>query len=105
MEQPLFAPGDRVVCVDSKSKSGMPTGLIEGNKYTVMAIKRNACCGRVVIDVGLLNPSGYERCTKCDISIKSNVAWKHQYRFVPEDFDRYADNELHQALKGIPETL
>jgi hypothetical protein len=102
MEQPLFAPGDRVVCVDSK---GNLTGLVEGTEYSVIATKRSKCCGHVLIDVGIQNQNGRQRCSKCSGITLSIIGWRRQTRFVPVDFDRYADNELHQALKGIPETL
>ena len=101
-EQPLFAPGDRVVCVDSK---GNFTDLVEGTEYTVKAIKRSPCCEHVLVDVGISNPNGVQRCSKCNSRLLSIVGWRKQTRFVPVDFDRYADNEFFEALKGIPETL
>ena len=106
MEQILFAPGDNIVCVDSKDSMGL---LIEGNRYKVTEIRKCAGCGGVSVCVGIpsTGTSGFARCLRCGHREKetSKDQGFRQARFVPEDFDRYADNELHQALKGIPETL
>ena len=85
MEQPMFTTGQRVVCVDSKEWNGCP--LIEGATYTV--VDPNVKMSIVRDD-------------RVSIAIKEMptvIAW--QQRFVPEDFDRYADNEFHEALKGL----
>lgn len=101
MEQPLFAPGDRVVCVDSSK--GRSLGLMEGREYTIIAIKRKSCCGSILVHVGITGKSGSSIC-RCGVKkpLYDNINWKSQTRFVPVDFDRYAEETFHQSLKGKP---
>lgn len=105
-EQPLFAPGDRVVCVDSKttSKDSSSRELIQDKQYTVSSLLR-CSCGWIYIDVGIRGNYNNAKCRCGQVHVLNGIAMHRQIRFVPVDFDRYADNELHQALKGIPETL
>ena len=93
MEQ-LFHKGQRVICADesevvTESGSIVPNNglLIVGKAYTVDNPKTETVDGIVYIKLNGVDPL-------CE-----------QELFVPEDFDRYADNEIHQALKGIPQTL
>lgn len=93
--EPIFYAGQAVICV--KCGSGYnhkdeciapkPNILIEGKKYYIENPDSSREGDTVFVKV---------------CGIKPECA---QTLFVPEDFDRYADNELHQALKGIPETL
>lgn len=92
----LFEIGQKVVCVDSK---GHNTELIEGKTYTIRGIKRRDCCGVFVVDVGVFGNYKRGRCA-CGCCFKYD-GYKNQTRFVPLDFDRQADEEIHQALKGI----
>ena len=92
MEQPMFTSGQRVVCANRLNEKGIKNDfkdndLINGKTYTVV------------------NPCVIQREGKVWIEVTHSKYYQLQTQFVPEDFDRYADNELHQALKGIPETL
>lgn len=106
-EQPLFAPGDRVVCVDANAYGtqkgkGDDIELIEGKTYTVLKVRRESCCGRISVDVGLvIDPQVSSTWCACGARQSPNV-YKMQTRFVPVDFDRYADEVLHESLKGKP---
>lgn len=108
-EQPLFAPGDRVVCVNAsnyKNQAPASSGyqlLVEGKTYTVQAVRRKKCCGAISVCVGLTSKSTLTHC-KCgtDEKKKSPYAWHAQTRFVPVDFDKYAEETFHQSLKGKP---
>lgn len=94
-EQPLFAPGDRVVCVDSKGTDC----LIEGKQYKINSILRCSGCGKIEVNVGTNNGKG-TRCT-CGVRVsKGYELWYFQTRFVPVDFSEYADEVLHESLKG-----
>lgn len=97
-EQPIFAPGDRVICVDSKGTAG----LTEGNKYSIQAIRR-CSCGIVEVNVGIRHDAFTQFCHRCRTVKKANsTLWYMQTRFVPVDFDRYAEETFHQSLKGKP---
>lgn len=87
-EQPLFAPGQKVVFLT------MPVGMVsipenpmpvEGGVYTV----KNPCAKqtdkRLWIELSEFPGVGYE-----------------QNGFVPVDFDKYAEETFHQSLKGKP---
>lgn len=96
MEQPLFAPGDRVVCVDSK---GIDHFITEGKCYTVVSVKREPCCGMITISIGI-EFGAYSICTCGHKEVNNHHV--RQTRFVPVDFDRYAEETFHQSLKGKP---
>lgn len=103
-EQPLFAPGDRVVCVNSKTTSidSSCRKLIEGNEYTIKSIER-CSCGTIFVKVGLSTEFGLHKCMKCgSISETYGTSRHRQTRFVPVDFDKYAEETFHQSLKGKP---
>lgn len=92
----LFEIGQKVVCVDSKSRSnnGLQNQLIEGKQYTVLSMI-NCSCGDVGIDVGL---SGFGSICSCGAKYAGKI-YCSQTRFVPLDFDRQADEAIHEALK------
>lgn len=95
-EQPLFAPGDRAVCVDSKGT----VGLTEGKQETIHAVRR-CSCGIVEVNVGVKSVTPYQDCSKCGAVKKSDeTIWYMQTRFVPVDFNKYAEETFHQSLKG-----
>lgn len=93
----LFSIGQKVVCVDSKK-----TDLVEGKIYTIHGMTQ-CKCKRICVDVGLkLDPTKYVSwCQYCGSSEETFTYWIYQTRFVPLEFDRQADEEIHQALKGI----
>ncbi len=104
MEQPIFVPGDRPECIDS---SNTFPALTQGRKYTIKAVKRNECCGAVVVYVGIESELNTSKCRACGcVSIKKDTkSWHSQYRFAfPEEVQQW-ENEINSALKGIPETL
>lgn len=87
MEQPLFYKGQIVTCVDSNGAfdDGSRWPLIEGKNYTIdnpdyknVDIKDNVCAVTLFNVVGVFD----------------------QTRFVPLEFDRQADTEIFEALKG-----
>lgn len=92
----LFEIGQKVVCVDSKGRN---TRLVEGKTYKIIGIKKLPCCDSVVVDVGIKSTSRYSTCTLC-WSQRDCDNYKRQTRFVPIEFDRQADEEIHEALKG-----
>lgn len=107
-EQPLFAPGQKVICVDSSIHKNQASGngkqlLIEGNTYVIKAIRRKKCCGAIVVHVGLKSNLYFTTCV-CGFEEekKDNNAWHNQNRFVPASFDKYAEETFHQSLKGKP---
>lgn len=85
----MFTSGQRVVCVDSKGtfNTGRKMPLQEGRKYTIADPNYKTPFLTLHVAVTLIEVPGFVL---------------SQLRFVPEDFDQYADNEFHQALKGIP---
>ena len=106
MEQPMFCVGDRVVCVNSSPiNTPIPTGLIEGKTYTVLAVTRCLCCSSVVVDVGVDLIGEGVTCSTCDTLFPIKVEWKKQIRFVPVQTNDHLESEITEALKGIPETL
>lgn len=100
MEQPLFAPGDRVVCVDSSYSDShiFIRPIVEGAEYTVNQVYQ-CKCSRVAVGFGQANPYNAGSCS-CGAIIKSSTWLYDQTRFVPVDFDRYADEVLHESIKG-----
>lgn len=95
----LFEIGQKVVCVDSAYPRHV-TPLVEGKVYTVNGITR-CSCGTIDLDIGTPNPSETNQLLcKCGAIVFSNN-WTHwQGRFVPLEFDRQAEEAIHEALKG-----
>lgn len=92
----LFEIGQKVVCVDSKGT----VGLVEGKNYVIKGM--SICkCKQVSVSVGVpldrTRQTNY--CTKCGDDPMDNFVHYKQTRFVPLDFDRQADEAIHEALK------
>lgn len=97
----LFEIGQKVVCVDSKPITGPPPPLIEGKEYVIMALNECKWCGHITVDVGLTSYKIAHLCSACHClwAKQDNTHWCVQTRFVPLDFDRQADEEIHEALR------
>lgn len=87
-EQPLFAPGQEVICVDSKFEmTGLQHSLIEGKEYVID--DNNYKCPFHQLETA--------------VTLKGIPRFVFaQSRFIPKWFDRYAEETFHQSLKGKP---
>lgn len=93
-----FYIGQKVVCVDAKTKTDI--GLVEGQVYVIR--KEKKCCQRGHwVDVGILATHEYNGSTHCpycfDKQEGQKIQWTAARRFVPlEDYE--AMNELVKEL-------
>lgn len=108
MEQILFAPGDKGVCVDSHSSfqafRKTSDQLIEGKVYTIHEVYR-CKCGVVFVKVGIPSYSTFEICVCGDRANSNGISSHRQTRFAPVDAIENIEEQIFEALKGIPETL
>jgi len=100
MKNALFSIGQRVVCVDSM---GSQPQLIEDKEYTVERYVSCKHCGKIGVAVNVPHRYKNYKCCICDLPLDgTNIfAVYGQHRFVPLEFDRMVEEEIHQALKGI----
>lgn len=84
--------GDRVTCIKDNSfpsqiNEGSIINLIKGRDYIVYGMSTSTCCGRVLLDVGLIgNPNGLVNCTQGhSYTINSNIDWKDASRFAKKE--------------------
>lgn len=103
-EQPLFAPGDKAVCIDASRSKKFPNRksppLVEGKIYNVNGVGRCSRCGAIHLDVGIVRESSLGNHSCLCGNTSEPVYWPvRQTRFVPVDADRALDNEIHESLK------
>lgn len=96
MEQPMFVPGDIAECVDSSGTEG----LIQGKKYKIENVGR-CRCGVIFVEV----VSTSTKLGACDCGEVHIASAYYQRRFAFPEEVQHMENAIHQALKGIPETL
>lgn len=104
IENPMFCPGDKAVCISGEPhNTKYPTGLVEGKVYTIQHIIR-CKCGLVCVSVGI-SVKGGTICSVCNKWVASDdIHWYKQTRFVPLDTDRAIESAIFEALKGQPIT-
>lgn len=94
----LFHIGQKIICIDSKPNFGVASGLIEGKAYNVQSILI-CTCGIAAISVGIVEDVFTGMFCTCGKHYKSTgFRMYSQRRFVPADFDKYADDEIKEAL-------
>lgn len=97
-EQPLFAPGDRVVCINATGQKGT---LKEGIEYTITGVMRVNCCKRIVVSVGISGDFENHQCVQCGRR-RPYTGENHysQMRFVPIQDNEAMEEEIFNSLKG-----
>lgn len=95
----LFEIGQKVVCVDSKGNFGVPSGLIEGKKYSITGI-RGCKCGVVGITVGV--PEKHFKTMSCscgrDLGKVLPERTFSQHRFIPTQSDEELSEQIRESL-------
>lgn len=94
----LFSVGQKIVCVNSREVEGW---LTEGKTYEVTACVKCPHCGEVGVTLGHPADGARVVCGKTGhrYQFENNELGFKQGRFIPLDFDRQADEIIHQALK------
>ena len=90
MEQPMFYAGQAVRCINNKMKStntNQPCPLIEGKRYFIESPDYCRTNGHV------------------QVTVYGIYAAFQQTAFIPEEADNNIEEQIFEALKGIPETL
>ena len=90
-----FYIGQRVVCVESH-----PLGEFkEGQEFIVKSIKRNTCCGILLLNIGVVTDYEFSRCTTCG-RIDLNEDYYNSKRFRPlQELSNTTYNEVMEWLK------
>jgi len=73
-----FKIGEPVICIESHKLGHFQEGQI----FIVQGIKKNSCCGNILINIGISNSFKTMRCNRCGIS-KENDFFYRASRFKP----------------------
>ena len=77
---------DRIKCIKADSyplQTGVGSGLILNREYIAYGLKRETCCGNLVVDIGMTSKEKFMSTCLCGVKRQEKgTKWKSASRFV-----------------------
>lgn len=97
-----FKVGRKVICVDaSMTHSDIPNPLRKNKIYEVFGISNSACCGVLLLDIGLINQhASLNFCWHCKALLRAQRTWwLRASRFIPlDDFKEVTFTKINEEV-------
>ena len=95
-----------VICIKTNPfprQSNGASELRKGGNYIIQGLKKNPCCGAVVVDVGINKENSKSICI-CGVSNKntSGIRWFSIKRFVKKEIKVTAEVSVISIVEDIP---